>query len=130
MLSQFGPDNVSGKQKYREFVTKGLELPKKNPFTELYGQVILGSKEFIKKIKESVKESDLDKEIVERKRLTDYVTPGEILEVVTKYFKTNMEALRNQRSRNNTAKKVAIYLIKRYSGLTFPTKLFRTFHYH
>jgi len=131
VLSQFGSDKVSGRHKYRAFVIKGLQQPKQNPFAELYGQVILGSKEFIEKIKESVRESELDKEIVERKRLTDYVAPEEILAVVTKYFQTSMKVLRNQKSRNNTAKKVAIYLIKRYSGLNNNEigKLFGGVHY-
>ena len=60
----------------------------------------------------------MDQEIVERKRLTGYVAPEEILSVVANSFKTNIEALQNQGGRNNTAKKVAIYLIKRYSGLS------------
>jgi len=118
VLSQFGPDNVISRQNYRDFVIKGLQQPKKNPFTELYGQVILGSTEFIEKIKESVRERELDKEIVERKRLTDYVAPGEILSVVSNYFKIHIEDIKDKRCRNNTAKKVAIYLMKRYSGLS------------
>ena len=118
VLSQFGPDNVNRRQNYRDFVNKGLQQAKKNPFTELYGQVILGSKEFIEKIKEAVTEKELDREIVERKRLTDYVAPEEILSVVSHFFEIKTEALQDERRRNNTAKKVAIYLMKRYSGLS------------
>ncbi len=122
VLSQFGPENLISRQNYRDFVIKGLRQPKKNPFAELYGQVILGSKEFIEKIKESIKDTELDKEIVERKRLTGYVAPEEIFSAVSNFFKTNIEALQNQvqnqAGRNNTAKKVAIYLMKRYSGLS------------
>jgi hypothetical protein len=118
VLSQFGTDNTSSRQKYKDFVIKGLQKSEENPFTDLYGQVILGSKEFIEKIKGSVRESELDKEIVERKRLTDYVVPGEILSVVSNYFKIHIEDIKDKRCRNNTAKKVAIYLMKRYSGLS------------
>jgi REP element-mobilizing transposase RayT len=118
VLSQFGPDNVSSRQNYRDFVIRGLQQSKKTLFSELYGQVILGSKEFIEKIKESISEDELDKEIVERKRLADYVAPGEILSVVSNYFKIHIEDIKDKRCRNNTAKKVAIYLMKRYSGLS------------
>ena len=118
VLSQFGLENVSSRQKYRDFVAKGMLQPKKNPFTDLYGQIILGSKEFIEKIKKSVDETKLSSEIVERKRLSDYIAPREILSVVSIYFKTHVEVLKNRGSRNNTAKKVAIFLMKRYSGLS------------
>jgi putative transposase len=118
VLSQFGLDNMSSRQKYRDFVTKGMLQPKKNPFTDLYGQVILGSKKFIEKIKESVGENKLSSEIVERKRLSDYIAPREILSAVSIFFETPVEVLKDRGSRNNTAKKVAIYLMKRYSGLS------------
>lgn len=117
-LSQFGSNEVSSRQQYRDFVIRGLKQPEKNPFSELYGQIILGSKEFIEKIKESIKTDALDKEIVERKRLTEYVPPEEIFSAVSSFFKTDIDSLKDKGSRNNTAKKVAIYLIKRYSGLS------------
>jgi hypothetical protein len=118
VLSQFGLENAKCRQNYRDFVNKGLQRANKNPFAELYGQVILGSKEFIEKIKGSVTEKEMDCEIVERKRLTNYVTPEEILSVVSRFFEIKTEALQDERRRNNTAKKVAIYLIKRYSGMS------------
>jgi len=117
VLSQFGSDRGRSKKKYREFVSRGLQETNNNPFNDLYGQVILGREAFIEKTKGLLKGKEVSQEIVERKRLRDHPRPEDILSAVTSKFGAGIDILKGKGARNNTAKKMAIYLIKRYSGL-------------
>ncbi len=131
VLSHFGRDKRIGKKRYREFVNKGLLEEKTNPFKALYGQVILGGEEFIEKAKGFLKGEAISQEIVERKRLKDNAKPEEIMGAVASVFGIKQETLQGRGDRNNTPKKVAIYLIKRYAGLSNQEigKLFGGMHY-
>lgn len=118
MLSQFGLERDRSKKKYREFVCRGLKDMKETPFKELYGQVILGREEFMEKAKGLLKGKEMGQEIVERRRLKDYAKPEDLISAVTSVFGTETGMIKAKGGRNNTAKKVAIYLVRRYSGLT------------
>lgn len=118
VLSHFGIDRARSKNKYREFVSQGVGERKENPFKELYGQLILGRKEFIEKAKALLGGKEVSQEIVERKTLRSHAKPEDIISTVAFAFGTGIGDVKGKGGRNNRARKVAIYLIKRYSGLT------------
>lgn len=118
VLSHFGQDRESGKKRYREFVNNGLGKERTNPLKELYGQMILGKDAFIEKTVARLKGEAISQEIVERKRLKNQAKPEEIVAVVAAAFGIEEEKIKNKGGRDNIAKKMAIYLIKRYAGLS------------
>jgi len=117
ILSQFGAKGKNACKSYKEFVKQGITANKESPFRKLYGQLVLGGEEFVEKIRLLVQAEELDQEIVERQRLRSYPSPQKILRLVAKVFEVRESVLVEKGSRNNPAKKVAIFLIKKYSGL-------------
>ena len=117
ILSHFGPGAKAGHKNYRQFVTEALGKDQDSPLSQLYGQLALGSEEFIEEIKALLKGEKISGEIVERKRLEDRPEPDKILAAVASAFGEPKGRLVEKKGRNNTAKKVAIYLMKRYSCL-------------
>ena len=117
ILSHFGPGGEAGQKNYRQFVAGASGRDQDSPLKQLYGKLVLGSEEFIEKIKALLKGEKISQEIVERKRLEDYPRPDKILGAVASAFGEPQGRLVEKQGRNNTAKKVAIYLMKRYACL-------------
>ncbi len=107
-----------GKKRYREYTEEGLKVGDKTPLRNLQGQVILGGEGFIGRIKEMLKGRRLSEEIVERKRLTEHTSPREVVGVVSEASGINQVEILDRRGKTNMARKVAIYLCQRYTGLS------------
>jgi putative transposase len=118
ILSQFGTQQDRSRKKYREYVKQGIDKEGSSIFKELVGQAILGQDKFIEDIKCLIQGKVLDREITERKRLKQYPSPEAILAAVAAVTETQEKAITPRGSRQSTARKMAIYLMKRYSGLT------------
>lgn len=118
ILSKFGEDNKSAARAYRAFVEAGLTEKIETPFKDLHGQVVLGSKDFIEKITVMLQGKTLDKEIVERKRFAVRHQPEAILRKVAEAYNAEVPMLLNKGKRDNEARKAAIYIVQRYSGLS------------
>jgi putative transposase len=117
-LSQFGNNRKRAQKRYREYTEEGLKVKDKTPLRDLQGQVILGGEGFIGRVKEMLKGRRLSEEIVERKRLMEYPSPREVVGVVSEAFGINREEILDRRGRTNMARKAAIYLCQRYTGLS------------
>jgi putative transposase len=118
ILSQFGNRRLVAKRKYREYTEEALKKQVENPLKSLHSQVILGGEEFVKRIRGMVTGKALSHEIVERKRLLEYPRLEEVVKVVARAFEINEEVIRGKGGRVNTARRVALYLAQRYTGLS------------
>jgi len=118
VLSQFGQDRSGARRKYKEYVEEALKGKAENPLERLHGQVILGGEEFINRVRGMFKGRALSHEIVERERLEERPTLGEVLKRVSRAFRIDEESIRSKGSRANKARKVALYFAKLYSGLS------------
>lgn len=118
VLSRFGRDREKARGKYKGFVEEGLKRTLGNPFKDVYGQVVLGEEGFKERIKKLLKGQAISKEIVERKRLTSSPRAEDILREVASMFGVSGERIKRKGGRYNKARRVAIYLVKRYSGLS------------
>ena len=118
VLSQFGRSRRVGREKYGEFVSAGVQQTAESPFRDLYGQVMLGRDQFIEQTKGLLGAREVSQEIVERKRLMGYAEPEDIVSAVASALQTEADLLKRKGGRNNTARRVAMYLMKRYSGLS------------
>ncbi len=118
LLSQFGRNKKRARRRYKEFVEEGLRKKVEDPFKKVYGQVVLGGEEFREKIRGLLKGRKLTDGIVERQRFKKFPNAEDIVRVVARVFRVREEAVKGaKRQRGNQARKVAVYLVKRYSGL-------------
>ena len=131
VLTKFGKDKKTAQRKYSEVTEKRMNEKMKSPMKDVCGQVILGGDNFIENIKVLLKGKSISCDIPERKRLMKNPSADEIISKVAETFKVSDEQIRNKQSRNNMARKAAIYLVQRYSGLSNLeiSKLFGGLHY-
>lgn len=118
VLSQFGSGRTRAKKKYREYTEEALKLKVESPLKRLHGEVLLGGEGFISKIKGMLKGRSLAQEIVERNRLMEHPSLDGVLKLTAKVFKIDEDTIRDKGRRANTARKVALYFAKRYTGLS------------
>lgn len=131
VLSKFGNERSMARKGYRKYMDEALNVKLENPLKNLHGQVILGGKEFIEKIKGMLRGKSLSHEIIERKRLVERPFPNEVISTVAKAFDIKEDTIEGKGNRDNTARKVAIYFVQRYTGLSNKDigKLFGGIHY-
>jgi len=118
ILSQFGSRRLGARRKYRMYTEEALRKKIENPLKSLHSQVILGGEEFVKRIRGMLTGKALSNEIVERKRLIEYPLLDEVVKLVGGAFETNEEVIRGKGGGANTARRVALYLAQRYTGLS------------
>ena len=117
VLTQLSHDIKKASRKYKEFVEEGLRKEITTPLKDVYGQTVLGDEKFITKIKKMLTGKALSNEIIARQRLKMRPNPDEIIKAVAKAFGVNEDMVREKWQRNSMARKAAIYLVQRYSGL-------------
>jgi len=118
ILSQFGRGRLRARRKYRGYTEEALKKKVESPLRSLHSRVILGGEEFIKGIKGMLKGKALSHEIIERKRLIEYPLLDEVVRRVARAFKIDEGVIRGKGGRANRARKVALYLAQRYTGLS------------
>ena len=131
ILSNYGNDRESAKKRYREYIEESLNTDIENPAKNPYGQIILGDDKFIEKIRNRLKGKSISKEIAERKRILKSPSPEDIIKKVADVFGVDRDVINDKNIRNNVARKAAVYLVHRYSGISNEEagKIFGGIHY-
>jgi len=107
-----------GRREYQLFALEGIRNPK-DPLSEVYAGILLGSVAFIKGKLKDLKVQITSEEVVNKKALSDdHERAGEIIRAVTVHYHTTLEVLQNSKSRPMRRKQVLIYLLRSYTGLT------------
>ncbi len=86
ILGMFGTNRQSAQKHYQKFVGAGLS--KDEPFEELEGQVVLGSKEFVDKVKEIIKDKESIQEIPRNQRYAGRPSLEELFSEIAIHIKT------------------------------------------
>lgn len=109
---------------YSRFVLDGMpgtdegKGARHNIFNDVYGGFLLGRVGFIReKLKELKVQIESD-DISYRKALSAGIEPEKIIGTVAKLYKKKLDELVNSKSRPAIEKQVAIYLLRRCTGLT------------
>ena len=102
---------------YRQFVLGGIK-DKRNPFRDVYAGFILGNTLFIKEKLKDLKRTIESRDFSFKGELTNPIGVSEIMESITKKYGTDMADLSKLKHHPSKEKKVAIYLLKRYSNLS------------
>ncbi len=117
MLEQFSKDKKTARRLYRAFVEEGIGK-EDNPFLGVFRGGILGSMDFIEKIKSRIDVARYGN----RPFIKSLMLPGreidEILKQVAEHFKVKEEDLLRKGKRNNIAKKVFLFLLRQGTELT------------
>lgn len=115
VLSKFGRQKQGARARYRKFVNEGIGR-EDILLDDLHGRVMLGGEGFVSRIKALIGGTPVSHEIAERKRIMDAPKAEDILKAVALALGVRENSIRRS-GRDNTARKMAVYLIKRYSGL-------------
>ena len=105
-------EQIGGRRAFHEFVLSGNEESLKRYYEAKRQSPILGSEEFVEGIRQ--RGAAVAREHPRYERRAIQAGPEHVLrEVMRRYKVTRDEILRSQRGRDNEARKVAMYLVKR-----------------
>lgn len=102
---------------YQQFVFEGMNK-EVNPFENIYAGFILGKTVFIKDKLRNLKEQIANEEFAYKKVLQRDIEKKEIIKLVCKKYRKGVDELCKMKNRPMMEKKIAIYLIKRFTSLT------------
>ena len=112
-----GGGKDKARSRYRAFVEAGTGRELENPTAKIYGGMILGGAKFIKETLRKLKEEYLGKpEISHRRTLKSAEMADEIMSAVGGRYKISGEG--SAAGRQREARNVAIYLLKKHTGMT------------
>jgi putative transposase len=112
-----GAGNNNGVSQYRSFMENGLSGSLENPIKKIYAGIILGGQDFIQETLKRIRDDEREKEEVShRKQLKPACGSAQILGIVAKKCGLSVEKM--LRGQGTEAKKIAIYLMKKHTGMT------------
>ncbi len=116
VLGQFAKERKKAQEAYRRFVEEGMGN-KVTPWDNLYSRVYLGSEKFLKQVHEiGKKHQNLD--VPKYQVHVVKQDPEQILRKVAKNHGIKPEEVLVARARRREAKEMAVYLLKKESGLS------------
>jgi len=116
VLGQFDKTHKRAEKSYRRFVQEGMGR-KGSPWDELFSRIYLGSDEFLERVHE-VGRRHRDLDIPKYQKLVKKPNLEKIIEEVAKSYGIRPKEVLVAGARKHEAKEVAIYLLKKESGLS------------
>ena len=118
VLKLFSDNRDEAISKYREYMADADILDWKKEAIGIYGDYILGSDDFVKKIRLMFKEKNLSVDIANRMKLKKVYDPEDVIKSVSKFFEMKREELLFKKSKWNKGKSTLIYLLFKDCGLS------------
>jgi len=117
VLGMMGRDQRRATRLYKDFVESAMGNKMENPLKDIYGGVILGSRDFIRDTLEKLEEKGLQKGGISHGK--DFKKKWEVQKIIDK-VNLFFNASPNERvgKKNNETRDVMIYLMRRHTGLT------------
>ena len=103
-------------KQYRQFVQNPKACP--NPFKNVYAGFILGGVKFIQDKLNQLQAEVESRDFAHKRAIKNIIEPQAIIKAVSDYFKISTEDIRYSKKRPLEAKQIAIYFIRRKTGLT------------
>ena len=114
--SYFGQDNSQGRRQYREYVLKGIDGEIENPFEDVLHQSILGTKEFVERVKEKIPRKE-SREVPALRDLQRNLSAGQVVRAVSKICGVKPADIINRKTRDKWARQMTMELCYRYCNL-------------
>ena len=106
-----------GKSQYRQFVFQGIDKPT-DPFKNVYAGFLLGSVQFIKEKLKSLGDRIEGDEVAYRQVINRKAGKDVIIKAVMSKYNKTFEEIKTGKTRPMKEKQVAIYLLRKHTGLT------------
>lgn len=106
-----------GKDKYRQFVLEGINEGV-DPFKSVYAGFLLGSVNFIKDKLKALKGQVEGDETTNKEIINTTTSKEDVIKAVTDKYKKTIEEIKASKSRPMKEKNIALYLLRKYTGLT------------
>jgi REP element-mobilizing transposase RayT len=116
ILRQYNRNEAKARSLYKKFLEEGVKL-KDNPFEDIKAGVILGSEGFIDEIKKKINLKK-HREIPESRKLIKEIQYKDVIRAVSKRFKIHEEEIRGAGRRNNLARKICLYYLRRLTDMS------------
>jgi hypothetical protein len=117
-LAQFGGPGQPGRARYCQFVGEGQRVPK--PWTELRGQIYLGSKAFVEDARVHAARRTRAPEIPRPQREPESRPMSAVLPAVLRALGLGEDDLAGHRHRHTRQRAVLAYTLRRFAGATGP----------
>ena len=117
VLRYFGDDDPGGRQQYARFVEAGLSEDIASPLAQGKGHGIIGSSEYIERIKRRFLISDRARELPAVKSIIGHISPETILATISKNTGVPETAFLKKGYKGGIARVLAMELLYRYGGM-------------
>ena len=117
ILEYFGDTRKKAIAAYEEYMADGSWKDKDGDRIGAYGKYILGSEDFIRKIKLMIKDDKLADEIANKSQLKNIISPDVIAKAAAGYYGKKEDEIKFKKSKWNPGRKVLIYLLARDAGM-------------
>jgi putative transposase len=115
VLGEFGQGDAA-RRRYARFVHAGLSEPPGSPFAKAIGGVLLGSANFVERVRKLIDERPPDTDVPQLKTLRRRPPLSEIVAVVTTHFGCDPTLWTTGRRSDDASRAVAAYLARRRFG--------------
>lgn len=102
---------------YRQFVLRGISRSQ-DPLKDAYAGFILGGVKFIKDKLGWLRTEVESKDFAHKRAIKNIIDPDKIINLVADYFKLDPQEMCQSNKRPMIAKKAAVYLLRKNTGLT------------
>lgn len=112
VLGEFGRDEITARRKYRQFVAEGMDGKVDSPFEEVVHGLLLGSQEFIDRVRSLIDLRPDDRGVPMLRRMRDVPGLPTVVEMVGRAFGRDDELWRRGRRDDSMARAAAAYLAR------------------
>ncbi len=116
VLGEFGDREEQSRRSYGQFLRAGLEEPPVSPFTEAVGGLIVGTPEFVDRIRHLIQDEPEDREVPQLKQVRNRPDLATIGGAVAAHFGVEAGRWAAGRRSDGAARAVAAYLARRRFG--------------
>ena len=116
VLDQMGKNRSRTRKAYRDFVEQGIGGQVSSPFATVVENVLLGSDDWVEKMRTVLSHEKPDPNIPSQGRLAWRPSVESIEELTCQEFDVDVKVLHAKRIRNNEARAVALCLIRRLTS--------------
>ncbi len=115
LLEEYGKTRQAAQRKYRKFVEAGISNPSPFPTEKVAGQAILGSKDFVEKVRSDIGQERQMSDVTAKKLYCARVGVEELYRAVCRYY--GVEGLAKGK-RGGRSRDMFIYLSKKVTSAT------------
>jgi REP element-mobilizing transposase RayT len=107
------------RRKYREFIMDGIQRGYATPWDSVEGQVVLGERKFVERIKQHIETKGTQREQPGMRQI-QAKAPGVVLRAVAQYYGVEEKRLTGKRTGLRDERAVALEMVYRHGGLRQP----------